>query len=148
MGLRKQQWPMDLTFGIHFPPRKLPQVGHLGGLCLVTYVKEQPGLVHVPWPRRVYVVVCKEKSKSESTPQYNPSQILMTIITPTMPGGCQLAEESSIHDISKGQNWKGTKIQLIHFSEIEKLSSNERRQLLKVTQIGIGRIKIATTTTN
>lgn len=53
VGLPKQQWSVGLTFGIHFPPRKLPQVGHLGGLCLVTYVKEQPGLVHVPWPRRV-----------------------------------------------------------------------------------------------
>lgn len=45
------------SFGIHFPPKKLPQVGHLGGLCLVTYVNEHPGLVHAPWPRRVYVVV-------------------------------------------------------------------------------------------
>lgn len=24
------------TFGIHFPPRKFPHVGHFGGLCLVT----------------------------------------------------------------------------------------------------------------
>lgn len=55
--LPKQRQQTGLTFGIHFPPKKLPQVGHLGGLCLVTYVNEHPGLVHAPWPRRVYVVV-------------------------------------------------------------------------------------------
>lgn len=91
------------SFGIHFPPRKLPQVGHLGGLCLVTYVKEQPGLVHVPWPRRVYVVVCKEESESESTPQPNLSQVLVTIITTRMPGGYQLAEGQATHVIIKSQ---------------------------------------------
>lgn len=26
----------NFTFGIHFPPRKLPHIGHFGGLCLVT----------------------------------------------------------------------------------------------------------------
>ena len=90
-GVPKAVMANGLTFGIHFPPRKLPQVGHLGGLCLVTYVKEQPGLVHVPWPRRVYVVVCKKK-RSESTVQSNLSQILMTIVTLTMAGGYQLAK--------------------------------------------------------
>lgn len=71
--------------------------------------------MHVPWPRRVYVVVCKEKSASESTPQCNPSQILLTIRSTMMPGGYQLVEA--------------------HFLEMKRLGSNEERQLPKVTEV-------------
>lgn len=51
-----------LTAGIHFPPKRLPHSGHVGGLWRVTYTNEHPGFRHLPRPLLVYVFTdCREE---------------------------------------------------------------------------------------